>query len=67
MNNTKDKLLAIIEIISIIALGIITIFKSEILIFIAWIVVIFGTLFVLYILGYTLYLMNEDKKKKGKK
>lgn len=67
MNNTKDKLLAIIEIISLIALGIIVIFKSEILIFIAWIVVIFGTLFVLYILGYTLYLMNEDKKKKGKK
>ena len=67
MNNTKDKLLAIIEIISLIALGIIAIFKSEILIFIAWIVVIFGTLFVLYILGYTLYLMNEDNKKKGKK
>lgn len=67
MNNTKDKLLAIIEIILLIALGIITIFKSEILIFIAWIVVIFGSLFVLYILGYTLYLMNEDKKKKGKK
>lgn len=66
MNDTKDKLLAIIEIILLIALGIITIFKSEILVFIAWIVVILGTLFVLYILGYTLYLMNEDKKK-GKK
>lgn len=66
MNDTKDKLLAIIEIILLIALGIITIFKSEILVFIAWIVVILGTLFVLYILGYTLYLMNEDKKKKGK-